>query len=298
MMTAADRKNWIVYQRYCYKIGRLTPEQIAKLESAGFVFDNPMVWKKKRLLEMARSGQPRPPRGKKSLGTVLLEYTLPNNKNYDAEFDKEIRALRPDWFFLQYEKVAEKKRMLLEMARNGESRPSKDGSSLGRFLTSYTTQNRGGCYDLEFDREIRALRPDWFVSQTDQTVEYKRLLLDMARNNQTRPKQVDGGIGNALCRYTQKGNEGYDLEFDTEIRGLRPDWFMSKVDMAAEKKRLLIEMALRGDPRPLRKKHPFAMALGFYTNPKATAYDAEFDRKIRQLRPDWFSRSDMLRRAA
>jgi hypothetical protein len=32
------------------------------------------------------------------LGETLDRYTDPNDPEYDAEFDKKIRALRPDWF--------------------------------------------------------------------------------------------------------------------------------------------------------------------------------------------------------
>ena len=32
------------------------------------------------------------------LTAALERYTDPNHPEYDAEFDKEIRRLRPDWF--------------------------------------------------------------------------------------------------------------------------------------------------------------------------------------------------------
>jgi hypothetical protein len=36
------------------------------------------------------------------------------------------------------------------------------------------------------------------------------------------------------------------------------------------------------------REHELAEALSHYTDPNDPEYDAEFDKKIRQLRPDWF----------
>jgi hypothetical protein len=50
---------------------------------------------KKKLLEMAKNGDPRP---KASLAGVLDKYTNSNSNSYDPVGDKEIRELAPRWF--------------------------------------------------------------------------------------------------------------------------------------------------------------------------------------------------------
>lgn len=55
------------------------------------------------------------------------------------------------------------KEILLEMARSGCERPSHK-TFLGRVLVKYTCKSHGS-YDLEFDTEIRDLRPDWFINK-------------------------------------------------------------------------------------------------------------------------------------
>jgi hypothetical protein len=59
------------------------------------------------------------------------------------------------------DKVIEHKSRLLEMARNGESRPRQRDGTIGIVLCNYTS-SKSETYDPEFDREIRRLRPDWF----------------------------------------------------------------------------------------------------------------------------------------
>ncbi|MFA5766345.1 MAG: hypothetical protein WC919_00290 [Candidatus Paceibacterota bacterium] len=237
-----------------------------------------------KLLEMAKNGEERPNLHKdKRLGQALTGYTCKKKSSYDPEFDAEVRILRPDWF---EDTTIPKKRELLEMAKNGEKRPTK-AKKLGQALISYTSK-KSGSRDLEFDAEIRRLRPDWFE---DTTILKKRELLEMAKNGEKRPTGI---LGSALSRYThphvsigsgriRKG----DLEFDVEIRRLRPDWFE---DTAAAKKRELLEMAKNGEARPTlhTKGQTTSTALGNYTNKKNKIYDPEFDAQIRKAAPGWF----------
>jgi hypothetical protein len=149
----------------------------------------------------------------------------------------------------------EKKRRLLELARSGAKRPEKSepeklGIALGRYCS-------GGSYDADFDKAIRALRPDWFirtvVSVKEQVAAIKRDLLELAKSGAPRPsssawlnqkdlphKTVEEAehaedvyaaamqeqrLGRALINYTSKKRKTYDAAFDAEIRALRPDWF-------------------------------------------------------------------------
>lgn len=68
---------------------------------------------------------------------------------------------RPDWFVTQTEIANQKKNELLRMARDGENRPSHDGTRLGQALSNYTRRS-SEAHDPVFDKAIRRLRPDWF----------------------------------------------------------------------------------------------------------------------------------------
>jgi len=63
-----------------------------------------------------------------------------------------------------------------------------------------------------------------------------------------------------------------------------------------EKKRILIELAQNGAPKPKRRgpsdktkhgEHQLACALSNYRNTQTDVYDEDFDKLITQLRPDW-----------
>jgi hypothetical protein len=172
------------------------------------------------------------------------------------------------------------KKLLLEMAKRGEPRPSKRSDKLGLALCNYTNPNHE-CYDLEFDRQIRDLRENWFI---DVVAENKKLLLEMAKRGESRPSQKVK-LGRTLCNYTNPKNGCYDPEFDKQIRKLAPHWF---VDTAEENKRLLLEMAKRGEPRPSKRGNKLGEALVSYTNIKQKCYDPEFDKQIRKLASHWF----------
>lgn len=71
-------------------------EQIRRL--APHWFANTAEENKKSLLDIARSGQPRPKFKQSKLGTVLRFYTCPSASSYDADFTKKIKKLAPKWF--------------------------------------------------------------------------------------------------------------------------------------------------------------------------------------------------------
>ncbi len=258
-------------------------------------FANTADLSKQQLLEMARNGEARPTAGKHPLGEKICAYTSPNSQVYDSVFAKEIRELRPDWFVLASTLAkALAKQQLLEMARNGEARPIIDKHPLGTKLSRYTNVSSGNQYDPKFDKEIRELRPDWFIGNPKYTRSSislaKQQLLEMARNGEARPVRGKHPLGRRLGKYTNASNgTQYDPKFDKEIRALRPDWF----DTAKQAKQQLLEMARNGEGRPTSGKHPLGQKLCNYTNPNTShysCYDPEFDKEIRALRPDWFRR--------
>jgi hypothetical protein len=170
---------------------------------------------KKRLLLSMPVGCPRPNQGEHPLGVVLSAYTGKRRSVYDSEFDKAIRARQPGWFSVP---AAERKKMLLSLPV-GAARPAAR-SVLGSFRC-YTDKRRTQ-YDPEFDRDIRAKHPDWFVNTTK---EKKEQLLAMPVGC-IRPGQNSHPLGLPLSRYTNKTNGSYDPAFDKAIRAKQPGWFI------------------------------------------------------------------------
>jgi hypothetical protein len=180
------------------------------------------------------------------------------------------------------------KRILLDMAKNGEDRPKRK-TKTGRLLCSYTTKCEKS-YDKDFEKTIKSARPDWFCS--NQSNENKIKLINMARNNKSRPNQTTR-IGRALCCYTNDNSKSCDEAFNNKIRCLRPDWFVSLVDVANKKKIDLIKMAKSGSLRP-NSKTKMGRALCNYTLKSSASYDKIFDSKIKKIIPVWFvSRSEL-----
>ena len=270
-----DFESWDLWDEFCAKLG---PKQ-----------------KKQQLLEMARNGEDRPNQKTHPLGHILCQYTSRKSSCYDAKFTEQIKELRPDWFITQSDRSSQKKQQLLEMARNGEPRPNYKTHPLGKVFFDYTSSPKNGCYDAKFTKQIKKLRPDWFITQSDRCNQKKQQLLEMARNGEDRPNQKTHPLGLVLCQYTSSNNRCYDAKFTEQIKKLRPDWFITRSDRANQKKQQLLEMARNGEDRPYYrygghgdKTHPLGLVLCQYTSPNNRCYDAKFTKQIKKLRPDWF----------
>ena len=233
---------------------------------------------KLKLLEMARNGEPKPFPGKHPLGYVFNNYINKNCRSYDERFDREIRSIAPHWFI---KTAAENKKKLLQMARNGESRPVQKKHLLGDYLNRYTAQSSHS-FDEQFKEQIKKIAPHWFV---DTAAENKKQLLLMAKSGEQRPIAHKQPLGRAICNYTNKSGS-YDPQFDEKIRMIAPHWF---VNVTTENKKKLLEMARNGEPRPVQVKHPLGNALSNYIK-GGSSYDPQFDEKIRMIAPHWFKK--------
>jgi hypothetical protein len=80
------------------------------------------------------------------LASALERYTDPSNPEYDAEFDKQIRQLRPDWFAEAKEElppIEEQRRQLVAVL---ERKGCKDQAERARTDTDENIQRMW--YDL------------------------------------------------------------------------------------------------------------------------------------------------------
>ena len=229
------------------------------------------------------------------LRNALHNYKSHTSRTYRPEFEAGLKVIAPQWFSHDSDG---KKAELKAMALRGEPRPVAHGKNkhpLGQALKNYTIRSSRS-YDPVFDQEIRALRPDWFVSQSEKADIKKAELLAMALRGEPRPVSKGKNkhpLGRVLSNYTDPSSKSYDPVFTAKIRALRPDWFAGPM---AQNKAELKAMALRGETRPVAGKHPLGERLCRYTSPSSNSYDPVFDQEIRALRPDWFTRSDKRRK--
>ena len=123
----------------------------------------------------------------------------------------------------------------------------------------------------------------------------KILLLELAADGGAKPSSRDvnkfvKSLGVALNNYMNSKNPIFDSGFTEKIKKLRPDWFLSPADI---KKQELLTMAINGEPKPSKssrnenvKSH--ALALLNYTSKASGTYDPDFEKKIKEIRPDWY----------
>jgi superfamily II DNA or RNA helicase len=195
--------------------------------------------------------------------------------------------------------TAEKKRILKEMARNGEKRPSTTSKnpeerSLGNALSNYTRGETSESYDPKFTKELKKINSEWFINSAD---EKKKILKEMAKNGLKRPSPTsenpeERSLGRALLTYTGKASKIFDSVLTKELKKLNSKWFNS----SDEKKRILKEMAKNGEKRPsAASKNPEERTLGValtnYTRGKTSdSYDPKLTKELTKLNSEWFSR--------
>jgi hypothetical protein len=100
------------------------------------------------------------PQQRSPLSKIGRQLVAPGSPWFDKDFAAEMEHNAPPWFFVG------KRQVLLDMARRGEPRPSRASKdqvlrALGQQLSALVTKTSTS-YDEDFDKEIRALRPDWF----------------------------------------------------------------------------------------------------------------------------------------
>ena len=100
-----DRPNWklslgVALRNYITKNSKCYDAEFdAEIrELAPNWFEDTVRINKDELIAMAKRGEDRPVVYKHPLGGALIRYTNKSSSSYDAEFDAQIRELRPDWF--------------------------------------------------------------------------------------------------------------------------------------------------------------------------------------------------------
>ena len=222
---------------------------------------------------------------KNGFDKIIKKYSLGGKNvycgNYDATDLEVIREIL-DRANSRVNNSVEKKKKLLEMARNGEDKPYWD-SLLGYSLVSYISKYND-CYDVNFANEIKKIRPDWFISNNFAD-ENKKKLLEMACNGEDKP-HWKSSLRLALKSYTSESSGSYSYDFANEIKKIRPDWFIPN-NFADENKKKLLEMARKGENKPIQRKHPLGSALNYYICKSSKSYDSHFIDTLIKINQSW-----------
>jgi hypothetical protein len=259
-----------------HDLARLVPGILGRLPSS--------VRKKQILLEMAGRGVPKSSL-KGPLRKDLRYFTCKSSGRYDPEFTKRIGELNPDWLAPQ---IVLNKRLLLDMAGRGEPKPNHK-THLGQVFRTYT-QKSSKIYDPKFTKRIRELRPDWLATLDESTNSKKRILIDMAAKGGAKPS-LKTSMGKFLYVCTLKSSIYFDPEFTNEIKKRAPDWLTpSRSERTSQTKRLLLDMASKGEPKP-SSKTSLHKALYRFTRKSCGSYDPIFTRNIKKLAPHWFEKA-------
>ena len=255
------------------EIAKYFPELADKLSSS--------VRKKQILLDMAGKKEEKPKKITE-LGAALSNYTRKKHRSFDRKFTTEIKKLAPKWFIFRSGSAIRNKKELLLMAKNKKDKPPRR-TRLYYALLKYT-QSKSNSYDKDFDKKIRLLRPDWFMSRAQKR---KQILLKMAKDNKPKPSSAKTNLGKRLECYLNPNNKHHDPIFTKQIKKLAPQWLVTKFDVAAQKKRQLLKMAERKEPKPKQTTEP-GRALVNYTCRDSESEDRDFIAKIKRLAPHSF----------
>ena len=197
-------------------------KQIKELAPNWFVSRSTIAdQKKKQLLKLAKSKQPRPHQYQHPLGSPLCSYISTNNRSYDPTFTKQIKELAPNWF---NKKSDVKKLQLINLAKSKQPKPINLLHPLGSPLSYYTTP-KSQSYDPKFTKQIKSISPHWFITRTDNANQKKKQLLQLAKTNKPKPIK-SSKLYLAFIRYTSKSNKSsYDPIFTKQIKSIAPHWF-------------------------------------------------------------------------
>lgn len=238
------------------------------------------------LRALAASGAERPKQVHTTLGRFLSQLTCETSPYFDAVFNAELRASRPDWFRKSKHDPAGMKAKILAAAEAGQPRSSLDKRALTA-LQHYIAK-RAPTYDADFADRIMSLCPDWFF-ETRFSHE-KEKILQLAQQDGDHPAPSN------MCKFTRKSMSLFDAEFTNRLMALRPEWFDNPKSLKA-KKRLVEFATTEGTLRPSQKNSGLHLYRVFrrYTRPDDPQYDPVFAVNLRSIRPDWFRKAKRIR---
>lgn len=177
--------------------------------------------------------------------------------------------------------IDDTKKLLLKMAKKGESKPDVR-TKLGHKFYRYAIDKKHDCYDSKFAESISKANPNWLKSRQDRSSDRKQKIIQWAKNKKLRISDLDSLLRCNLYFYLKS-----DKNFAQKIYKLRPDMsYFLKVKGKVKRPRTfavknkIINLAKSKSPRP---KGPLNNALKRYLTKCNSSYDPKFEKTIREL---------------
>jgi len=177
------------------------------------------------------------------------------------------------------ESLEEKKKYLIELARECGERPKRD-TKYGKQLDIFLTR------DENFKAKIKELCPQWFKGDrgsSEETLELMEYVRELAKSGEPRPRQFSKDPDERKLGISINGLFTRYPKFREEIQELRPDWFYESVkDEVIARKNYFVELARECQSRPKwGTKDGYQLSRFLQT-------DKNFKAKIKELCPQWF----------
>ena len=226
-------------QKFQQTISKLRPDWVSNISKAEIA--EKVKTTKKLLLKMAKSKGAKPSRTSNDPGEVRLAHALQNYcspacYSYDVTFKKAILEANPNWFDQKREtnkEIEQKKKLLLKMAKSKKSKPSRyskdpNTKALGNVLRRALCPS-SCAYDADFKRAILKAAPNWADARAEVIEKTKKLLIEMAKSKQPRPKPYskdpkEKKLGHFLFNRLYPSSSSYDAAFAKAILKANPEW--------------------------------------------------------------------------
>lgn len=202
----------------------ITTTKSKKSDIAKYFAEKPSQFNlsKLELIEMAKSGKDKPG-CRSTLGDRFIRFVSKSSKAYDANFRKKIEEIRPEWLITVFDKAAENKKTLMQMAKNGENKPSHN-SKFGIYLRRYTNKN-SDCYDENFHKKIQKISPNWLLRKRVVNCFFKKQEIILFAKMGYKRSELSASHESTLMGSVCKSHTSYDENFAKLIKNLSPSWF-------------------------------------------------------------------------
>jgi hypothetical protein len=211
---------------------------------------------------------------RKKLHQATFTYCKPSSPSFDYVFKTRIDELCQS----SKARVIANKDKILSILNNGEGWPLPKKTSLRIAYNNYIKPSSGS-YDQIFAISVIKILGERFDADKS-----KKRLIDMARTGEARPKKGSKD-SNLLREFTSPSKRHFDKEYADAISLFwPPNTAEFKLTRMKENKKLLLEMAMNGNKRPL-KSDMLGVAFYNYTKPSSGTYDVIFTENIRKYWP-------------
>jgi hypothetical protein len=206
---------------FAHKIRKLAPDW----------FKDSATIKKRKLVEMASSGKPKPKKNSADCDEQILANALClycNSKHrtgYDSNFETKIHQLAPQWF-VKKRQPNEYKPQLLQLAANGADKPIRStNKALACWFYKFTCL-KSRHYDAIFTTKIKEVAPLWLEAPRDKTNKMRSKLLEMAKAGVDRPNvTAEDPEERKLYWYLRRLTDSKGTQYDAEFTKQVGSWF-------------------------------------------------------------------------